>query len=242
MSLDARIDVQLGTLDLNASLQVAEGEVVAILGPNGAGKTTLLRTLAGFIPLDSGRITIGDQVVDDPGADVYVPPRVRPSGMIHQDVALFPTMSIVDNVAFGLRCAKTPKAQAQRIAMQWLERVGLANRAADRPAKLSGGQAQLVAIARTLATGVNVVLLDEPLAALDVQHRAAMREHVREVLDGAAAVLVTHDIDDARALADRIMFLEEGQVTQQGTIDEVIANPTTTFVHATMNHGRTHPS
>ena len=157
-----------------ASLNVAPREVVTIIGPNGAGKSTLLSALAGLLPA-SGRIAIGDQVVLDDDEGIDRPPEERPVGVVFQDGRLFLHLSLIDNVAFGLRSRGARKAVARAEARVWLERIGLADRAGDRPSALSGGQAQLVALARALATQPRLLLLDEPLSALDAQVRADPR-------------------------------------------------------------------
>lgn len=232
MSCEAEITVQVGSFCLDARLMIDDGEVVAVLGPNGAGKTTLLRALAGFTAIDAGRITIDGQVLDDPNAGVFVSPRHRPTGMVRQDVALFPNLSVVDNVAFGLRSRRVSRAEARATALEWLERIDLAERADHRPSSLSGGQAQLVALVRTLATGARLVLLDEPMAALDVQHRAAMRTQIRRILRdaGAMSVLVTHDARDAAQVAHRVAVLEAGKIVQFATFAQLEAEPATDFV------------
>jgi molybdate transport system ATP-binding protein len=179
MTLDAAVGVQLGTLDLDVAVDVAAGDVLALLGPNGAGKSTILRALAGLVPLDRGHITIDGIVVDDPAADVFVEPEHRPIGVVFQDYLLFDHMSVLENVAYGLRARRTPKREARARAAEWLDRVGLAAYAQQRPHALSGGQAQRAALARALAVSPRLLLLDEPLAALDVGTRATVRRHAR---------------------------------------------------------------
>ncbi|MFZ1490601.1 MAG: ATP-binding cassette domain-containing protein, partial [Ilumatobacteraceae bacterium] len=147
MSVDADVDVQLGSLHLQAELSVAPGELLALLGPNGAGKSTMLRAIAGLVPVDAGRITIDELVVDDPAAAVFVEPEHRPIGVVFQDYLLFEHMSVLENVAYGLRARRTPKLEARRVAGEWIERVGLGEYASERPRALSGGQAQRAALA-----------------------------------------------------------------------------------------------
>jgi molybdate transport system ATP-binding protein len=206
MSLSARLSLQLGTLDLQAQLHVEPGELLALLGPNGAGKSTLLRCLAGLAPIDEGRVVIDGTVVDEPSTSTYVEPEHRPIGFVFQHYLLFEHMSVVENVAYGLRARKVPKATARRTAQEWLERVGLGRYAEQRPRSLSGGQAQRAALARALATNPRLLLLDEPLAALDVGTRGAVRRDLRLHLDTfeGMRILVTHDPVDAYALADRV--------------------------------------
>lgn len=232
MTLHADIQVRLGSLDLVAEIDVAPGQVLALLGPNGAGKTTVLRALAGLIPLDRGRISIDGLVVDDPAAAVFVEPPRRPVGFVFQDHVLFEHMSVLENVAFGLRARGTSKPAARRAAGNWLDRVGLADRAHQRPGSLSGGQAQRIALARALAPDPRLLLLDEPLAALDVATRAEVRRDLRRHLAtfGGMRLLVTHDPVDAYALADRVCVLEGGRIVQAGTLAEVTSHPRSRYV------------
>ncbi len=229
MSLSATVQVRLGSLHLDLALEVAPGEVVALLGPNGAGKSTVLRCLAGLTPIDSGEIRIDDIVVDRPGApvDVFVDPARRRVGVVFQDYLLFDGMSVLENVAYGLRARGVPKAEARRVAGDWLDRMGLGAYATERPRALSGGQAQRTALARALATDPRLLLLDEPLAALDVGTRAAVRRDLRRHLDsfGGMCVLVTHDPVDAHALADRVAVIDTGRIVQSGTLREVATHP-----------------
>ena len=231
MSLDATIALELGSLDLDAQLTAADGETVAILGPNGAGKTTLLRALAGLIPIDRGRITLNDVVLDDAGS-CWVPPERRPIGVVFQDYLLFPHLSVLENVAFGLRSRGATRSVARHAAGAALERVGLADRAGAKPRQLSGGQAQRVALARAVATEPRLLLLDEPLAALDHTTRGAVRRELRQQLASFPGVrlLVTHDPLDAAALADRLVILEAGRVVQTGVFAEISARPRSRYV------------
>ncbi|HEX5587845.1 MAG TPA: ABC transporter ATP-binding protein [Acidimicrobiia bacterium] len=232
MGLDAAVEVQLGTLDLQVALHADDGETVAVLGPNGAGKTTLLRALAGLVPLDGGRVVIDDQPVDDPAARCFVVPEGRSVGVVFQNYLLFPHLSVVDNVAFGVRSRHVARGESRRRALEWLERVGLGDRAAVKPAELSGGQQQRVALARALAIEPRLLLLDEPLAALDVGTRIELRRDLRAQLGSfpGARVLVTHDLLDAVALADRLVVLEHGRVAQEGPVAEVSARPRSRYV------------
>jgi molybdate transport system ATP-binding protein len=230
--LTARIVVRLGTLDLDVSLRVEDGEVVALLGPNGSGKTTVLRALAGLRPIDDGRIELDGVVLDEPVSARWVAPEHRPVGVVFQDYLLFPHLGALDNVAFGLRRAGARRSAARERAAGWLDRVGLGDRPAARPRELSGGQAQRVALARALATEPRVLLLDEPLSALDAGTRDALRLELRNHLAGfpGMRLLVTHDPVDARALADRVVVLESGRVVQEGTLDEIAARPRSRYV------------
>ncbi len=232
MSLQAAIGVRLPGFDLDVELHVEPGEVLAVLGPNGAGKTTLLRSITGLTPLDRGRLVVDGTALDDPELDLFVPVDERPIGMVFQSYLLFDHLSAADNVAFGLRARGMKKAIANERSIDWLGRVGLAELANARPRDLSGGQAQRVALARALATEPRVLLLDEPLAALDVQTRREVRRDLRDHLasfDGMR-LLVTHDPIDAYALANRVAILDEGRLVQSGTIAEVTAHPRSRYV------------
>ncbi|HET6213694.1 MAG TPA: ABC transporter ATP-binding protein [Micromonosporaceae bacterium] len=231
-TLDAELTVHIAQFTLDLRLQVDAGEVVALLGPNGAGKTTALRTLAGLRALAAGRIVLDATHLDDPATRVFTPPERRPIGVVFQDYLLFPHLSTLDNVAFGLRCRGTSKAAARTEAAGWLDRVGLAGRATQRPRQLSGGEAQRVALARALAVHPRLLLLDEPLAALDARTRLEVRAELRRHLaahDGAT-VLVTHDPLDAMVLADRIVVVEDGRLVQQGGPAEITRRPRTDYV------------
>ncbi len=243
--LVASVLVRRGGFVLDVGLRVANGEVVALVGPNGAGKSTLLRVLAGLMPMDRGRISLDGSVLADtassggpgdpgraPGRRVDVPAYRRPIGVVFQDYLLFPHLNVTDNVAFGLRSAGTAKAEARERARAWLERVGVAELARSKPSRISGGQAQRVALARALAVEPRLLLLDEPLAALDARTRLRVRGELRRHLGdfGGAAVVVTHDPVDAAVLADRLVVVEAGRVVQQGTPLEVARRPQTDYV------------
>ena len=232
MTLSAELCLRLGTLDLDVELEVAAGELLALLGPNGAGKSTALRCLAGLAPIDSGRIVIDGDVVDEPDSATFVAPDRRPIGFVFQDYLLFQHMTVLENVAFGMRARKTSKVEARRRAREWLDRVGLAEYADQRPRALSGGQSQRAALARALATDPRLLLLDEPLAALDAGTRGAVRRDLRRHLDTfeGMRIMVTHDPVDAYALADRVAILDAGRIVQVGTLREVTAHPRSRYV------------
>jgi molybdate transport system ATP-binding protein len=229
--LEARVGLRLGSLDLDVEVRAPEGSVTAVLGPNGAGKTTLLRALAGLVALDDGRIAVGGRVLDEP-PQVFVPTDQRRLGIVHQDYLLFPHLSVLENVAFGPRSLGLPTRAARDRARTWLERVGLADRAGARPQDLSGGQQQRVALARALVTDPAALLLDEPLAALDARTRPDVRRDLRGHLATypGVTVLVTHDLNDAVALADGLVVLEDGRVTHAGAVADVLARPRTRYV------------
>jgi molybdate transport system ATP-binding protein len=232
VTLDARIVRTLGAFRLDVDVTAKSGETVAVLGPNGSGKSTLFSCLAGLLPIDEGRIALDGEPLDDAPADVFVAPERRPIGVVFQDYLLFPNLSAVENVAFGLRARKVPKAVARARAAAWLERVGLADHAHHRPRALSGGQAQRIALARALATEPRLLLLDEPLAALDAGTRSDVRRDLRQHLakfDGVR-LLVTHDPVDAYALADRVVILERGAVVQTGMLADVAARPRSRYI------------
>ena len=232
MSLDARVHVELARFSLQAELQVGTDEVVAVLGPNGAGKTTLLRALAGLVRLAAGRVSLSDTVLEDAVSGIFVPPERRSIGVVFQDYLLFPHLSALENVAFGLRCRGLSRTDARQRAHGWLDRLGVGKYAAVRPPELSGGQAQRVALARALAVEPALLLLDEPLAALDVSTRAEVRRDLRRHLAafGGTRVLVTHDPLEAMALADRLVILEHGRVVQSGSPTAVTAQPRSAYV------------
>jgi molybdate transport system ATP-binding protein len=224
--LAAHLVIRRDAFTLDIEFAVAPGEVVALLGPNGAGKTTALRALAGLVGLSDGAIELNGERLQ------LLPAERRPVGMVFQDYLLFPHLSALDNVAFGPRCHGLAKGEARRTAAEWLDRVGLAEHAAKKPRALSGGQAQRVALARALAIRPRLLLLDEPLAALDAHTkldiRAELRRHLAD-FDGVT-VLVTHDPLDAMVLADRLIVIEDGHVVQEGGPAEVARHPRTDYV------------
>ena len=245
MSLVAQIQVLVGELDLSVEFEAAPGETIAILGPNGAGKTTLVRALAGLQPIDSGRIVLDERVLDErvldqrvldrrsgPGKEIYVPPEQRDAGVLFQDLALFPHMSALANVAFALESGGVPKREAERRALALLGSLAIGSVAGARPTSLSGGEAQRVALARALVREPRMLLLDEPLSSLDASTRSNTRATLREVLEGfdGVRIIVTHDLADVVALASRVLVLESGAITHQGSIQEVLANPSSDYV------------
>ena len=221
-----------GTLALDMDLAIEEGEVVALLGPNGAGKTTLLRAIAGLVPISGGQIRLDGQLLEDAATGAYVPTERRSIGVVFQDYLLFPHLSVLDNVAFGLRSRGTPPREAAEKAASWMDRVGLCSYAKAKPDALSGGQRQRVALARALAPNPRLLLLDEPLAALDVTTRAEVRRDLKHHLASfpGLRLVVTHDPLEAAALSDRLVVMENGRLVQTGTPAEVTEHPRSQYV------------
>jgi molybdate transport system ATP-binding protein len=232
MSLEAVVGLRKGSLELDVELDVASNGVVVLLGPNAAGKTTLLRALAGLVPLERGLVVLDGVTLDDPAAGVLVPTEKRPIGVVFQDYLLFPHLSVLENVAFGPRSRGAGRAAARERALAVLDRVGLADRASDRPRALSGGQAQRVALARALATDPRLLLLDEPLAAMDAGARAELRRSLSRHLAAFPGVclVITHDPIEAMTLGDRLVVLEGGRVVQAGTPEELSSHPRSRYV------------
>jgi len=208
--------VTRGSFELDLSLEVGPGRVLALLGPNGAGKSTALAALAGLVD-NGGSIHLGDRVLDD------VPVEQRRIGVVFQNYLLFPHLTVLDNVAFGA---------SREVALEWLRRFDLADLAKVRPPQLSGGQAQRVALARALATEPDLLLLDEPLAALDVSIRDAVRDDLATHLRSLAipTIVVTHDFEDVVVLADDVMVIENGAATQRATVRELVQGPATPYI------------
>ncbi|OBA81015.1 molybdenum ABC transporter ATP-binding protein [Mycolicibacterium elephantis] len=207
---------------VDVEFEVAAGEVLALLGPNGAGKSTSLHVIAGLLRPDRGRVRVGERVLTDTGSGIHVATHDRRVGLLLQDPLLFPHLSVAANVAFPPR---------SRRPAHWLAEVDAADLATRMPRQLSGGQAQRVALARALAAEPDVLLLDEPLAGLDVAAATAARKVLRKVLacDGRSAVMVTHDILDVLTLADRVIVLEAGRVAETGSAAAILATPRSRF-------------
>lgn len=220
-----------GAFDLDLDFTVAAGETLGVLGPNGAGKSTLLRLLAGLDALGHGDITLSGRVLDD-GEAVFVPAAERPVGLVFQNHRLFPHLTARDNVAFPARVRNVPRRQARSDAEAWLRRLGIADCADRRPDALSGGQAQRVALARTLSADPELLLLDEPLASLDARTRLEVRGELRRHLADfrGPSIVVTHDPLEAMVMADRLLVIEGGRVVQHGAPAEVARRPATQYV------------
>ncbi len=216
---------------LDIRLAIPSGSTVALLGPNGAGKSTALAAIAGLLPIDAGRIVLGGAVVDDPAEGAFVPAEERRVGVVFQHYLLFPHLSVLDNVSFGLRSRRIRRVEAEERSRAWLERLGLAGLEARKPGDLSGGQAQRVALARALVAEPGVLLLDEPLAALDVTTRTELRHVLSEHLGAFAGprLLITHDPTEAFLLADHVHVVEDGLVTQRGSADDIRLRPRTRY-------------
>lgn len=231
MALEGQVGLRRGSLAIEVDLAVPAGQTLAIVGPNGAGKSSVLLAVAGALALDSGELSIAGQLVDASPA-TFVPSEHRGVSMVFHDPLLFPHLSALDNVAFGPRSRGVSRQTAATVARDWLERLGVGALSDRRPDALSGGESQRVALARALAVSPSLLLLDEPLAALDVEVHDAVRAdlaaHTREL--GIAVVLVTHSLHDVEALADTVLVLEGGRASQQGTLATLALDPATDFV------------
>jgi molybdate transport system ATP-binding protein len=227
VTLRADLTVRRGQFHLAAAFGVPAGRALALLGPNGAGKSTVLSCLAGLLRPERGSIELAGRALDD------VPAHERKVGLLAQDPLLFPHLTVADNVAFAPRSRGMRRAEARALAMRWLREVDAADLAERKPRSLSGGQAQRVAVARALAGSPRLLLLDEPLAALDVDAAPAIRGLLRRILrspgNQLATVLVTHDPLDALALADEVAVLAEGRIVERGRTRDVLAAPRTAF-------------
>ncbi len=228
--LRAELAHVVGGIELDVRFEVPAGRCLALAGPSGAGKTTILRLLAGTVRPDRGRIEHGHDVWVDTAAGVWWPPERRGCGYVFQDYALFPHLSAWRNVAYGLR--RRPAAERRRTALALLDQLGLAQRADAKPATLSGGERQRVALARALAPSPKVLLLDEPLSALDARTRARAGRELAQILRSldVPVVLVTHEFNEAALLGDQLGVLDHGRVIQRGTASELAAEPATAFV------------
>jgi molybdate transport system ATP-binding protein len=216
---------------LRVTLSIDPDTTVALLGPNGAGKSTAASAIAGLVPLDEGEIALDGRRLDAPADGVFVAPEDRNIGVVFQNGLLFPHLTVLENAAFGLRSRGVDRHEARRRGAGWLERLAVGHLAERLPADLSGGQAQRVVLARALAPEPDLLLLDEPLSALDVTVRAEIRHVLSEHLAGFGGprLLITHDPTEAFLLADRVCVIEDGSITQTGTADEIRLSPRTPY-------------
>jgi len=238
-NLKARFFAKRGRLELDVELDSA-GDTLALVGPNGAGKTSLLSALLGIVPIERGRIQVGDQVLVDTETATQVPLAARRLAYVPQDYALFPHLNVRDNVAFAMASSAVGRAPAPTAINAALERLGVAELADRFPQTLSGGEKQRVALARALSVDPRGLLLDEPLAALDVHTRRSVRNFLRETLGRLTipTIIVTHDPADARVIATRIVVLEAGKITQQGPWTELATRPASPFVEEFVSSAR----
>ena len=236
MTLVADVAARRGSFELDLRFTLAPGTTAALLGPNGAGKSTLVDALAGLVPLIRGEVALAGRVLERPAAGLRAPPQSRGLGVMFQGYCLFPHMSARDNVAYGLRARGVARPRARAEAQAWLERLEIGELGDRKPAALSGGQAQRVALARAMIVRPALLLLDEPLAALDVSARAHARALLRRWLaaSGSISLIVTHDVRDAVALADELLVLEAGRLTARGAPAELRARPPTPYVAAAL--------
>ncbi|VXB97900.1 Molybdenum import ATP-binding protein ModC [Arthrobacter sp. 9V] len=213
------------------SMSLADGETIAILGPNGAGKSTLLGVIAGLLRPDSGSARIGPKELFtlDGGTHFWSPPHLRGTALLAQEALLFPHLNALNNVAFGPRSAGVSKVAARESARHWLAEVDALDLAERKPAQLSGGQAQRVAVARALAAEPELLLLDEPMAALDIHAAPLLRRVLKRVLKDRKAIIVTHDVLDAYMLANRVIVVENGRITEEGLARQVLEKPRSHF-------------
>ncbi|KGI80113.1 molybdenum ABC transporter ATP-binding protein [Actinopolyspora erythraea] len=229
--MTAEVRLRRGDFTLDMACRVRPGEVLAVLGPNGAGKSSLLTALTGSARPERGRVSLDGRTWLDTERRIDVPTHRRGVGLLAQRAVLFPHLTALDNVAFGLRAAGVRRRHARRAALEWLRCTETGELSDRKPAELSGGQAQRVALARALAAEPELLLLDEPLSALDVATAPTMRGLLHRVLGGQRrpCVLVTHDVLDAVVLADRVVVLDRGGVVEQGRTRGVLARPRTAF-------------
>lgn len=222
---------KLAQRHLDVTVSVAPGETVALLGPNGAGKSTVLSVIAGLLTPDRGEVTLNGTTLTAVGdrRTTLLPTPDRQISLLAQDPLLFPHLSVLENVAFAPRCRRMPRREAHDQARRWLHEVGVADLEDRRPSQISGGQAQRVALARALAAEPQLLLLDEPMAALDVAVTPALRQTLSTVLQDRTVLLVTHDVLDALLLADRVVVLEDGKVVEDGPTAEVLSSPRSAF-------------
>jgi molybdate transport system ATP-binding protein len=230
--MSLRVRASLPERGVEVDLELGTGERLALVGPNGAGKSTILQLIAGTLRPRDGSITLDDHeltAVESGRTRTWVPPYARAVTTLSQDPLLFPHLTARGNIVFALRAQGMPRGRARTEASDWLARIGLTGLADRRPSQLSGGQAQQVAIVRALAADPRLLLLDEPMAALDIDVAPALREQLRRVLAERTAIIVSHDVLDSVTLADRIAVIERGRILEQGPTADVLARPQEPF-------------
>lgn len=223
--LEVDIKRKLRDFDLEVALEVEKGEILMMVGDNGCGKTTILNLIAGLIDPDSGRIVLDGRSHFDSSLKINIGPDMRNIGYVFQSYALFPHMSVYDNVAFGLRTRKIPPKEIDFLVKDHLEAAGLWEIRKAKALKISGGQKQRVALARALIIDPELLLLDEPLSALDVRKQAAMRKELRERIHacGVPSIIVTHDLRDVACIGDKACLLEQGKISMSGASDDALS-------------------
>lgn len=240
MSIRADLGLRRGEFVLDLSFSAPSGQVLALLGSNGAGKSTVLAAMAGLLPLVRGELIVDDRILERVATGTRLPPQAREVGVLFQGLALFESMTVLDNVAYGPRSRGLAKAEARARAHTWLARFGVAQLAQRRPSQLSGGQAQAVALARALIVGPRLLLLDEPLASLDAENRIEARAILHQTLHEfeGVSVIVTHELGDALSLADRVLVIEAGKRVQEGTPQQIVEQPATAHLRAMVESWR----
>jgi molybdate transport system ATP-binding protein len=225
------VQAAVAAREFDVALTMGPAETVAIMGPNGAGKSTLLNVIAGLLHADAGKAELDGRVLFDlaAGRGTWTAPHSRGTALLAQEPLLFPHLSVLENVAFGPRSAGASRQLARESALRWLQEVEATELQSRRPAELSGGQAQRVAVARALATDPGLLLLDEPMAALDIHAAPLLRRLLKRVLADRRAIIITHEVLDALMLADRVVILENGRISEQGPTREVLQRPKSRF-------------
>ncbi|MBM3473151.1 MAG: ABC transporter ATP-binding protein [Armatimonadetes bacterium] len=230
--LEAQVRKRLREFDLCIALRVQAGETLAIIGPSGAGKTSVLGLIAGLMAPDEGRIVVGERVLFDSAQRVNLPPEKRHLGYVLQEYALFPHLTVLRNIEYGMEARGMSRDEVARRATETMRMLGITHLAGIRPGRISGGERQRVALARAIAASGDALLLDEPLAALDAQTRQMARGDLRRVIRsvGLPAIFVTHDYVDALAFGDQICVIDRGEVVQMGTQEDLLLRPKAKFV------------